>query len=51
MASGQPHCCPLLFTIIVNNNIHPDSAKLDLIGRMGGDWYTRTTERFEVERP
>ncbi len=29
----------------------PDSAKLDLIGRMGGDWYTRTTERFEVERP
>jgi flavin reductase (DIM6/NTAB) family NADH-FMN oxidoreductase RutF len=29
----------------------PDSAKLDLIGRMGGDWYTRTTERFAVERP
>ena len=29
----------------------PDPAKLDLIGRMGGDWYTRTTERFEIERP
>jgi len=29
----------------------PDPAKLDLIGRMGGDWYTRTTERFVVERP
>lgn len=28
----------------------PDSAKLDLIGRLGGDGYTRTTERFEIER-
>jgi flavin reductase (DIM6/NTAB) family NADH-FMN oxidoreductase RutF len=29
----------------------PDPAKLDLIGRMGGDGYTRTRERFELERP
>lgn len=29
----------------------PDPAKLDLIGRMGGDNYTRTTERFSLERP
>ncbi|MBL9203406.1 MAG: flavin reductase family protein [Opitutaceae bacterium] len=29
----------------------PDSAKLDLIGRLGGDGYTRTRERFEMERP
>lgn len=29
----------------------PDAAKLDLIGRLGGDGYTRTTERFEMERP
>src|SRR4051812_9904092 len=29
----------------------PDPGKLDLIGRMGGDAYTRTTQRFEMERP
>lgn len=29
----------------------PDPAKLDLIGRMGGSTYTRTTERFDLERP
>ena len=29
----------------------PDPEKLDLIGRMGGDSYTRTRERFELERP
>lgn len=28
-----------------------DPAKLDTIGRMGGDLYTRTTERFSIERP
>jgi flavin reductase (DIM6/NTAB) family NADH-FMN oxidoreductase RutF len=28
-----------------------DPAKLDLIGRMGGDLYCRTTERFSVRRP
>lgn len=30
---------------------HPDPDKLDLIGRMGGDAYTRTRDRFEMERP
>ncbi len=29
----------------------PDPAKLDLIGRLGGNSYARTTERFELERP
>ncbi len=29
----------------------PDPAKLDLIGRLGGNAYSRTTERFELERP
>jgi flavin reductase (DIM6/NTAB) family NADH-FMN oxidoreductase RutF len=28
-----------------------DPAKLDLIGRMSGDWYCRTTERFTLKRP
>ncbi len=29
----------------------PDAAKLDLIGRLGGDGYTRTRDSFEMERP
>lgn len=29
----------------------PDPGRLDLIGRLGGDGYARTTERFEMERP
>lgn len=29
----------------------PDAGKLDLIGRMGGEMYARTTERFEIKRP
>lgn len=28
-----------------------DAGKLDLIGRMGGETYTRTTERFDLKRP
>ncbi len=28
-----------------------DPAKLDLIGRLGGELYTRTTERFAIHRP
>jgi flavin reductase (DIM6/NTAB) family NADH-FMN oxidoreductase RutF len=28
-----------------------DPAKLDLIGRMSGDLYCRTTERFAIQRP
>jgi flavin reductase (DIM6/NTAB) family NADH-FMN oxidoreductase RutF len=29
----------------------PDPAKLDLVGRMGGELFTRTTERFALKRP
>jgi flavin reductase (DIM6/NTAB) family NADH-FMN oxidoreductase RutF len=29
----------------------PDPAKLDLIGRLGGELYSRTTERFAIKRP
>jgi len=29
----------------------PDPAKLDTIGRMGGEFYSRTTERFTLKRP
>ena len=28
-----------------------DPAKLDVIGRLGGDFYTRTTELFAIKRP
>lgn len=28
-----------------------DPAKLDLIGRLGGEGFARTTERFELKRP
>jgi flavin reductase (DIM6/NTAB) family NADH-FMN oxidoreductase RutF len=30
---------------------NPDPAKLDLIGRMGGESYTRTRDRFDLPRP
>jgi flavin reductase (DIM6/NTAB) family NADH-FMN oxidoreductase RutF len=29
----------------------PDAGKLDLIGRLGGESYARTTERFALKRP
>lgn len=29
----------------------PDPAKLDLIGRLGGEFYTRTREQFSLRRP
>lgn len=29
----------------------PDPAKLDLVGRIGGEGYARTTERFYLKRP
>lgn len=29
----------------------PDPARLDLIGRMGGEGYARTTDRFALKRP
>jgi flavin reductase (DIM6/NTAB) family NADH-FMN oxidoreductase RutF len=29
----------------------PDAAKLDLVGRLGGESYTRTAQRFDLKRP
>jgi flavin reductase (DIM6/NTAB) family NADH-FMN oxidoreductase RutF len=29
----------------------PDPGKLDLVGRLGGELYTRTTDRFAIRRP
>jgi flavin reductase (DIM6/NTAB) family NADH-FMN oxidoreductase RutF len=29
----------------------PDASKLDLVGRLGGELYTRTTDRFAIKRP
>lgn len=36
---------------VLGGDGQPDSAKLDLIGRMGGESYARTTERFSLKRP
>ena len=36
---------------ILGENGKPDPDKLDLIGRMGGDTFTRTRERFDLIRP
>jgi flavin reductase (DIM6/NTAB) family NADH-FMN oxidoreductase RutF len=35
---------------VLGSDGKPDSGKLDLIGRLGGDGYTRTRDRFEIER-
>ena len=35
--------------VLKDGRINPEA--LDLVGRMGGMQYTRTTERFEMERP
>ncbi|MES1167319.1 MAG: flavin reductase family protein [Pseudomonadota bacterium] len=29
----------------------PDPARLDLVGRLGGESYARTTDRFDLKRP
>jgi flavin reductase (DIM6/NTAB) family NADH-FMN oxidoreductase RutF len=37
---------------VVDSEGHIDLHKLDLVGRMGGNWYTRArTDVFEVEKP
>ncbi len=36
---------------IITREGRVDAAKLDAIGRLGGRAYTRTTDRFELERP
>lgn len=37
----------------LDKNGFPDSTKLDLVGRMGGNWYTRATSDslFEIKKP
>jgi flavin reductase (DIM6/NTAB) family NADH-FMN oxidoreductase RutF len=38
---------------VLDNNKHIDQAKIDLVARLGGDWYARITEEnlFKVEKP
>jgi flavin reductase (DIM6/NTAB) family NADH-FMN oxidoreductase RutF len=36
---------------VLGANGKPDPAKLDLIGRMGGETFARTRERFDLKRP
>ncbi len=36
-------------TVLKNGRLDPEA--LDLVGRMGGNQYSRTTERFELVRP
>ncbi len=36
---------------ILNAAGRPDPERLDLIGRMGGNTYVRTRDRFDLERP
>jgi hypothetical protein len=38
---------------ILDTSNHIDQAKLDLVARLGGDWYARITEEnlFKVEKP
>jgi len=36
---------------VIAANGFPDPGKLDLVGRIGGDGYARTRERFDLKRP
>ncbi|MGA3007401.1 MAG: flavin reductase family protein [Opitutaceae bacterium] len=36
---------------VLGDDGKPDPAKLDTVGRMGGEFYSRTTERFALKRP
>ena len=36
---------------VIASNGFPDPGKLDLVGRIGGDGYARTRERFDLKRP
>jgi flavin reductase (DIM6/NTAB) family NADH-FMN oxidoreductase RutF len=57
--SSPPHGGSLVIGEIVSIHVdekhmkdgHLDPTSLDLIGRMGGNQYSRTTERFEMVRP
>jgi flavin reductase (DIM6/NTAB) family NADH-FMN oxidoreductase RutF len=57
--SSPPHGGSLVIGEIVSIHVdekhmkdgHLDPTSLDLIGRMGGNQYSRTTQRFEMVRP
>lgn len=36
---------------VLGSDGRPDPAKLDLVGRLGGEQFVRTTDRFEMKRP
>jgi flavin reductase (DIM6/NTAB) family NADH-FMN oxidoreductase RutF len=46
---GEIVCAYIADDIVTQGQLDPNA--LDLIGRMGGSQYTRTTERFEMARP
>jgi len=46
---GTILCAHVSESVITNGALDPH--KLDTIGRMGGNFYTRTTELFEIARP
>jgi flavin reductase (DIM6/NTAB) family NADH-FMN oxidoreductase RutF len=46
---GEIVCVHLEENVVKDGTIDPSA--LDLIGRMGGTQYSRTTERFELQRP
>lgn len=46
---GTVLCAHVSESVLTDGAIDP--RKLDTIGRMGGDYYTRTTELFTIKRP
>ena len=49
MVIGEIVCVHLEESVVKDGTI--DASALDLVGRMGGTQYSRTTERFELQRP
>ena len=47
---GNIHTCHIADSVLTADG-QPDPEKLDLIGRMGGELYTRTRDRFGLKRP
>ena len=43
--------CAHVQDAVLDGEGHIDPAKLDLIGRMGGDDYCRTSDQFSIKRP
>ncbi len=46
---GEIVCVHVEESVMKEGRLDPDS--LDLIGRMGGTQYSRTTQRFDMKRP